>query len=96
MVKTGVVVLCVILAMIAVTAFYAFFNTETTVSKTENRTLDLPPEYSAASWLGPDFDTDFDAFVSDHVALRDDLIQITFTLEKWFRRQSKIRFVDFQ
>ncbi|MFH1512089.1 MAG: hypothetical protein ABIG45_01915 [Bacillota bacterium] len=94
MVKTGVAVLCVILALIAATAFYAFFNTATTVSKIENRTLDLPPEYSVASWLGHDFDTDFDAFVSDHVAFREELIQITFAMEKWVRRPSKIRFYD--
>lgn len=95
MLKAGVILLCVILALIAVSAVYAFLNTATE-SETENRALSPAPEYSVAAWLGRDFDTDFDAFLSDHVALRDELIQITFTMEKWMRRQSKIRFVDFQ
>jgi hypothetical protein len=94
-VKAGVIALCVLLALIAVFAGYAFIN-PATESETENRTLSAAPDYTVAAWLDHDFDTDFDAFLSDHVALRNELIQITFTIEEWMRRPSKIRFIDFQ
>ena len=92
--RTSSLLLVVILLLIAVFSMYAFLNTDTLVSAHENRTLAPFPPLTAEIWFGGDFGLELDAYLSDHVLLREDLIPVTRTLEQWMRVQTKIRIID--
>ncbi len=92
--KTGKVIsfamMIITLAAISVFSVYSFWD-KNTVSEKENRTLAGKPEFSVDSWFDGSFMTELDAYLNDHVLLRNSIIKNASDFESLLRKEQSIK-----
>ena len=64
--------------------FISIFDTDKTVSETENRNLATMPEITAQTLFDGSFMTDFEAYYTDTFPFRDELMQLHNTMSDFF------------
>lgn len=64
--------------------FISVFDTDKTVSETENRNLATMPELTAQTLFDGSFMTDFEAYYTDTFPFRDELMQLHNTMSDFF------------
>ena len=64
--------------------FISVFDTDKTVSETENRNLATMPEITAQTLFDGSFMTDFEAYYTDTFPFRDELMQLHNTMSDFF------------
>ena len=64
--------------------FISIFDTDKTVSETENRNLATMPEITAQTLFDGSFMTDFEAYYTDTFPFRDELMQLHNTTSDFF------------
>ncbi len=64
--------------------FISIFDTDKTVSETENRNLATMPEITAQTLFDGSFMTDFEVYYTDTFPFRDELMQLHNTMSDFF------------
>lgn len=64
--------------------FISIFDTDKTVSETENRNLATMPEITAQTLFDGSFMTDFETYYTDTFPFRDELMQLHNTMSDFF------------
>lgn len=82
--KVGNALICLLLAVVFIFSAYAFFDRKTE-SVQENRRLARQPSLTAQSWFFGGYGRELEEFLSDHVLLREELIEGVHAVERAMR-----------